>query len=86
MVHENEITKWLIAWFSENTNAARHDIKNNLKENYFESEWIDSLLFINLISDLEKKFTISFSNDEFQNREFATIAGLSQIVFRKHNA
>lgn len=80
-----DIKECLINWFVENSDFAKEVIENNLNENYFEQQWIDSFSFINFISDLEEKFGISFSNEEFQNREFATINGLVLIIKGKLN-
>lgn len=80
-----EIIGWLINWFVENSDFSKEVIENNLDSNYFEQGWIDSFSFINFISDMEEKFDISFSNDEFQNREFATVNGLAKIIEGKVN-
>lgn len=79
------IKGWLSNWFIENSDFSKEDIENNLDSNYFEQGWIDSFSFINFISDMEEKFEISFSNDEFQNREFATVNGLAKIIEGKIN-
>lgn len=81
-----EIKNWIIDWFEKNSTATKTDIENNPEENYFNTGWIDSFAFINFISDIEEKFKISFSNDEFQNRDFATINGLTKIIKGKLDA
>ena len=80
-----EIRGWIIEWFSANTDLPAENIENLGGANYFEQKWIDSFGFINFISDIESKFGISFSNEEFQNRTFATINGLSEIIRDKTN-
>jgi len=75
-----DIQNWIINWFIENTDLQESDIEKNLRENYLEIGWIDSLKFISFINDLEKKFQIHFSNESFQNREFSTISGLAKII------
>lgn len=80
-----DIKKWLANWFVENSDFSKNVVEENLDKNYFEQQWIDSFSFINFISDMEEKFSISFSNDEFQNREFATINGLTKIIDGKIN-
>lgn len=79
------IKTWLNEWFIKNSQASENDILNNSSGNYFELQWIDSFLFISFISEVEEKFNISFSNDDFQNREFATIDGLTKIIQGKLN-
>ena len=80
-----DIKEWLINWFIKNTDVFEEDIRKNTDANYFANGWIDSLAFINFISDIEDKFGISFSNDEFQNRGFATISGLAKIIEDRKN-
>jgi len=59
-------------------------VKKKINENYFEKGWIDSLKFIDLITQIEEEFSIRFSNDEFQDRKFSTIEGLAKIIERKN--
>lgn len=80
-----DVKTWIIDWFVKNTDFDKEEIEKNLNESYFEHQWIDSFSFINFISDIEENFSISFSNDEFQNREFATISGLTSIIKGKLN-
>jgi len=76
---------WILKWFQDNANVLENEINKDRDENYFMKGWIDSLKFISFISDIENKFNISFSNDEFQNRKFATINGIIQILEDKIN-
>ena len=78
-----DVENWLFDWFEKNTPAKKHEISKKLSENYFENGWLDSLKFIELINDVEQEFEILFSNDEFQNRKFATINGLREIITGK---
>ena len=78
-----DIENWLFDWFEKNTSAKKDEISKNLDENYFDNGWLDSLKFIELINDVEQEFQILFSNDEFQNRKFATINGLREIITEK---
>ncbi len=71
---------WILNWFQENTNVLQNEINENKDENYFMKGWIDSLKFISFISDIENQFKISFSNNEFQDRKFATINGIIKIL------
>lgn len=78
-----KIKEWVINWFLINSNATQNNIKNNLNENYLETGWIDSLQFVSFISDIENEFKIRFDNDEFQNKEFSNISGLSELIKEK---
>ena len=68
---------WLIEWFSKNSDQNKDIIQENLHEDYLAKCWIDSLKFIELISDIENHFDIRFSNDDFQDRAFSTGNGFS---------
>lgn len=75
--------QWIAKWFAAH-DIAKDEIEKNTAASYFEKGWIDSLSFISFIADLEDAFDVQFSNDEFQNRDFATIDGLANIVAKKH--
>jgi acyl carrier protein len=79
------LKSWIIQWFLDNSNLSGKEIEENLDENYLIKGWIDSLKFISFINDVENEFQISFSNDEFQNRKFATVNGLTKIIEDKIN-
>jgi acyl carrier protein len=81
-VPEN-IQDWLIEWFVNNADMEEMEVKKNLGSNYFNRSWIDSFKFISLITEIEEKFDIYFSNDEFQDRSFSTIEGLAVLIQRK---
>ena len=59
-------------------------IKNkDLNINYLEEEIIDSFEMIKFINKLETKFKIKFNQKDFENRKFANIIGLSNIIEKK---
>lgn len=72
--------EWLISWFEQNSSLEKEEICNNLGQNYLLLGWIDSFQFINFICEIENAFGVHFSNDEFQDRKFASIEGLSEII------
>ena len=78
-----EVDKWLIDWFEKNTVADKEELFHSKECNYFEKGWMDSFKFVSFIMDIENHFNVRFSNDEFQNRDFSSIEGLSEII-RKH--
>lgn len=73
-------TEWLINWFEENATVDRTTLEQNLDVNYLDAGYIDSFVFISLIGDIEDEFGISFDNEQFMNRNFATIHGLAEIL------
>tara|TARA_B100000029_G_scaffold90607_1_gene80409 strand:+ start:2519 stop:2770 length:252 start_codon:yes stop_codon:yes gene_type:complete len=78
------VENWLIEWFTKNTSSNNEEIISSLNENFFEKNWMDSLKFIEFISNIEAKFGIVFDNNEFQDRSFSTIKGLAKIIERKN--
>lgn len=74
---------WLINWFVKNVGLSSEEIATKTKENYFGLGWIDSLKFITFILEIEQEFKIHFSNEEFQDRDFATLEGLSRFISKK---
>ena len=58
-------------------------ITKNLKKNYFQEGILDSFQLMLLISTLEKNYDIKFSNKEFEDKNFLTIYGISNIVAKK---
>lgn len=79
-----ESLEWVIDWFKKNGNNTLN-IEQCLNDNYFDLGYIDSFLFITMISDIENQFGIIFDNAEFQKREFATINGLVRIIEEKND-
>ena len=71
------IEAWLQDWFAARGATIARD------QNYFEAEAIDSFGVIELIEAVETQFAMSFDQRDFQDRRFATIAGLAEIVHER---
>ena len=82
----SDMKKWLVEWFTTKTNIDESEIVEKTSQDYFSQKWIDSLKFFGLITEVENEFGIMFSNDDFQDRKFANIDGLSEIIEEKINA
>lgn len=72
--------KWLLEWFESNATVDRETLEQNMDVNYLDAGYIDSFVFISLIGDIEDEFGIAFDNEQFMDRSFATINGLSEIL------
>lgn len=72
--------EWIINWFVENGNIEREVVENSMENNYIEAGLIDSFGFIQLVSDVEEGFGISFGDDDFANENIFVIGGLIQII------
>lgn len=68
--------KWIMKWFQERS-APPAEFAD---QNYFELGLIDSFGVIELIDDLEAEFRIKFRQTHIQDRRFATVSGLAEIV------
>ena len=71
-----EYKQWLKNWFSEKGNLPT-DVED---KNYFQIGLIDSFAVVELIEAVESTFNISFTEEHFQDRRFATIKGLAEII------
>ena len=79
----DDVKTWIIEWFKENTELKEGEM--GVEDDYFEKGWIDSFKFILFIAKIEERFDIRFSNDEFQDRSFSTIEGITKIIQRAMN-
>ena len=77
---ENRVISWIVNWFEENSDADSSELKRDLNFNYFEQGWLDSFKFISLLQDLEDEFNLELGQEQFLNRDFSSIQGLSSIV------
>lgn len=78
-----EIKIWLVQWFSNKSAISSEKVMEMSQDNYFESGLVDSFGFITMLSDIEEKYGVSFSNDDFLDRSFATIDGLVCMINKK---
>jgi acyl carrier protein len=70
---------WLGAWFAKRA----PNIPLDDGDNFFDREAIDSFGIIELIEDAEQHFGIRFTERDFQDRRFPTVAGLGEIIASK---
>lgn len=73
--------EWVINWFVKHSSATKEVLEKNKDVNYFDMGYIDSFEFIELIGDIEE-LGIELDNACFEDRKFATISGLSEILNR----
>jgi acyl carrier protein len=76
----SEVREWLLDWFENRDTWNGQRPSNEDDVNYFESGWIDSLGVIEMIEDVEARFDVRIEADCFQDRRFATLNGLSEII------
>lgn len=78
------IKDFVLNYFAVKVNCSEKELLCNVS--YFDENYIDSLGVFELISALEDEYNFEFDDDDFQNRDFVTINGLSQIIEKKINA
>lgn len=78
-----EIQKWLVDWFSKNSSTNEEEVLLHLDDNYFELGYVDSFGFLSMIVDIQEKYDVELSNDDFIGQGFSTIKGLSELIANK---
>ena len=74
------VRDWLIRWFETRGALKGETSEEKLQTNYFEAELIDSFGVIELIAAIESEFKIKFNENHFQDRRFATLLGLDELI------
>lgn len=75
-----EVKEWLIDWFAKHSSLDAEGIVAVSKDNYMEKGIIDSFSFVMLLSDVDDKYDISFTNEDFLNPDFMNIDGLAKLI------
>lgn len=73
---KNDPRDWVMAYFSK-LGPVPDDCAG---VNYFEAGFIDSFGVIELIDAIESEFGIELSESHYEDRRFATIDGLADII------
>ena len=75
-----QTVSWLADWFRTHSGLDVLDPIALRGESYFDAGLIDSFGVIELIGDVEAHFGVEFSDRDFQDRRFATIDGLAEMI------
>lgn len=78
-VLHQEVVQWLARWFSDRKKY-RGDSSKLETLNYFEAGLLTSLEVIEFVTQIEERFSVRFSEEDFQDSRFTTISGLSELV------
>ncbi len=76
---QEQVAQWLSQWFFDRKKFSG-DSKTLLNMNYFEAGLLTSLEVIEFVTEIEDKFGVRFSEQDFQDPRFVTINGLSEMV------
>lgn len=77
---DNEVCSWLIGWFEARGPVPGAGLAEKSKVDYFEAGLLDSIGVVDLVSQLEARFGVRFTDRHFQEPRFATLGGLAEIV------
>ncbi len=70
---------WLCHWF-----ISRRKFKGDASQlppvNYFDAALLTSLEVIEFVSEIEDRFAVQFSEQDFQDPRFVTVAGLADLI------
>ena len=66
--------EWLKRWFARKGRVPAETV------DYFEAGVLDSLAAVELVADIEKEFTVRFTDAHYQEPRFSTLAGLAALI------
>jgi len=88
----NEVQEWLLDWFrQQHGGKLPGELDDNDDAMFIGSGvagWLDSFGMIELIAAAEDRFDVEFSEEQFQDRQFGTVRGFSEMLdaLRKSNS
>lgn len=64
------------------TKDAEHvlDDMNIIDFNYVESTFFTSIQFIEMISEFEQEFSVTFTDEQFKSKDFSTVGGIIKLI------
>jgi acyl carrier protein len=76
---KEQASQWLCEWF-----LSRRKFKGEATKlpeiNYFDAGLLTSLEVIEFVSEIEDRFGVQFSEQDFQDPRFVTVAGLADLI------
>lgn len=74
-----EVSIWVVDWFSSR-GKLRCAMEEALEIDYLQSGLLTSLEIVELVTELEDRFGIQFSEAEMQDPRFSTIGGIAELI------
>jgi acyl carrier protein len=82
-----QVQDWLTEWFLARNKIdaiSRERLGGNLRDaDYFEAGWLTSMEVVELVTEIERRFEMQFSEADLQDPRFVTITGLSDLVLER---
>ena len=76
---KEQASDWLCAWFVSRRKF-RGDAAQLPDINYFDAGLLTSLEVVEFVSEIEDRFGVQFSEQDFQDPRFVTVAGLAELI------
>lgn len=74
------IEAYIVRYFIDRDEKGVLEGKEILAFNYFENQFFNSIAFIEMISDVEQEFAITFSDEHLKSDAFMTVSGLIHLI------
>lgn len=81
----DSIQATLFKFFEEKGSIPGTSELEQLQCDYFQAGLLDSFGVFSLVTDMEEKFQVEFTADDFESPQFRTIGGLIEIISGKVN-
>jgi acyl carrier protein len=76
---DEDVSNWIVDWFS--SRAKLHcGAREALGIDYLQSGLLTSLEIVELVSEIENRFGMQFSETDMQDPRFSTIGGIAELV------
>lgn len=82
---KDQFYDWMINFISDKSDLNGKEVTDLIQDNIFDKGYVDSFGLMTMIVKLEEDYEIQFDPDDFQDRRFATIKGLAELVEEKKN-
>jgi acyl carrier protein len=77
-----EIVQWLIAWFAARSKVGEQPEKIDAlcDIDFFQAGWLTSMETVELVTEVEQRFDMQFSDRDLQDPRFVTVHGLAELI------
>lgn len=82
---KEQASRWLCDWFVSRRKF-KGDVSRLPEMNYFEAGLLTSLEVIEFVSEIEERFGVQFSEQDFQDPRFSSISGLSELIIENEQS
>jgi acyl carrier protein len=76
---KENVSSWIVEWFSSR-GKLHCGAREALGIDYLQSGLLTSLEIVELVSEIENRFGMQFSETEMQDSRFSTIGGIAELV------